>query len=227
MRLVEHFPIDFHFPFDFARVPFLMMTRTIYYKALLLQTTKYYSVLPTSTPHYKVLQTTIPYYNVLQSTAAYYKVLLCTTKYYFVLQILQTTTPYYKVLLQYYAVLHILSTRKYCFGTTRYFKAPLRTTKYCSAILFRTTKYNKELQSTAKRYPAPIRLIVATHETSFTLRGATYAMQNTTELRDSCLIVAAHETSVTLSGATGVTLQHHQRLRLPRTMTLMKDPRHT
>ena len=45
-------------------------------------------------------------------------------------------------------------------------------------------------------------LIVATHETSFTLRGGTYAMQNDMELRHSCLIVATHEMSFTLRGAT-------------------------
>ena len=44
--------------------------------------------------------------------------------------------------------------------------------------------------------------IVATHETSFTSLGATSGMQDTMELRHSCLIVAAHEKSFTLRGAT-------------------------
>ncbi len=45
-------------------------------------------------------------------------------------------------------------------------------------------------------------LIVATHETSFTVRGATYEMQNTMELRHSCLIAATYEQAFTVRGAT-------------------------
>ena len=55
---------------------------------------------------------------------------------------------------------------------------------------------------------------IATHEPSFTLRGATYGMQNKMELRQSCLIVATHDTSCASSGARGVTLQHHQILNI-------------
>ena len=42
----------------------------------------------------------------------------------------------------------------------------------------------------------------------------------------SWLIRVTHETLFTMRGATEVTLQHHQKLRLPRKMTLMIDPRH-
>ena len=49
------------------------------------------------------------------------------------------------------------------------------------------------------------------------LNGMQYMM----ELRHSCFIVATHETSLTVRGATGVTLQHYQLLRLPRKMTFM------
>ena len=45
-------------------------------------------------------------------------------------------------------------------------------------------------------------LIVATHETSCTSRGATYGMQHTMKIRHSCFIVATHETSFTSLGAT-------------------------
>ena len=69
-------------------------------------------------------------------------------------------------------------------------------------------------------------LKVATHETSFTLRGAISGMQNTMKLRHSCLIVATHETSFAMRGATGVIFQHRRWLRLPRKVTVMIDPRH-
>ena len=94
-------------------------------------------------------------------------------------------------------------------------------------------------------------LIAATHENSFTLGGATYRMQNATDLRHSvsqsqhmkrqlhcaehatsgtqkamelrhlCLIAAMHETWFTLCGVSDVPLQLQQILRLPRQMTLM------
>ena len=124
-----------------------------------------------------------------------YKVILCTTKYY------SSTIPYY-------SVLQI---------TAKYFSVLQSTTP----VLQSTTQYNKELHSTAKCYPILARLIVATHETSSTLRRATSGMQNAMELRHSCLTVPTHETSCTLRGATGVTLQHHQIQ--PRKITLMID----
>ena len=126
-----------------------------------------------------------------------YKVLLCTTKYY------SSTIPYY-------SVLQI---------TAKYFSVLQSTTP----VLQSTTQYNKELHSTAKCYPILARLIVATHETSSTLRRATSGMQNTMELRHSYLTAPTHETSCTLRGATGVTLQHHQILHQPRKITLMID----
>lgn len=61
---------------------------------------------------------------------------------------------------------------------------------YCK-VLFRTTKYNKELQSTAKSYPVLVRLMVAAHEASSTLRGATFGMQRTRELRHCCIQAAS------------------------------------
>ena len=102
-------------------------------------------------------------------TSKYYPVLQSTTKYY---SALHTKTPYRNVLL--------------C--TTKYYKELLRTTKYHS-VLQSTTLYYKVLQSRLLRttkytkcYPVLIHLIVATHETSLTMRGATHGMQNTMEL---------------------------------------------
>ena len=42
----------------------------------------------------------------------------------------------------------------------------------------------------------------------------------------ACLILVTYETSFTMRGATGVALQPHEILRLPRRMTRMLDPRH-
>ncbi len=114
------------------------------------------------------------WWSVLQSTTPYYKVQLSTTQYY---SVLQSTTQYYTELLR----------------TTKYYTI-LRTTKYYS-VLFGTTKYYCVLQSTALYYKALIRLIVATHETSSTMRVAT-----------------------------SVTLQHHQILSPPREKTQMIEP---
>ena len=122
-----------------------------------------------TTKYYTVLLRTTQCYSVLHSTTPYYKVLLRTTKYY---TVLPRTTKYYTVL----------------FRTTKYYTVLPRTTKYYT-VLFRTTKYYTVLLRTTQFYKVLIRLIVATHETSFTMRGATE-----------------------------VTLQHHQILHLPRTL---------
>ena len=47
-----------------------------------------------------------------------------------------------------------------------------------------------------------------------------------THVRLSWLMPVTYETSFTMRGATGITLQPHQILRLPRKMTLMTDVRH-
>ena len=131
----------------------VLLCTSKYYKILL----QYYSVLQSTktllraTKYYSVLQSTTP---VLQSIALSYKVLLqrysSTIPYYSVLQSTAKYSPYYKVRLQYYKVL----------------------LQYCKALLH-TRQYNRELQSTAKCYPVLAHLIVATHETSNTLRQAT------------------------------------------------------
>ena len=77
-------------------------------------------------------------------------------------------------------------------------------------------------------------LILVTHETSSTTRGATgVTLQHHRTLRlprkwPSWLVLVTHVTSSATRGASEVTLQHHQvLLLLPRTMTLMIDPCHT
>ena len=155
-------------------------------------------------------QRSTKYYSVLQRTTKYEKVLQSTT-------ILLRTTPYYKVLLRDYYVLQS------------------RTTKYCKVqpVLVRLIVATHDTSSTLRGATSGMQntvelrhscLIVATQETSFTLREATYGMQNALEQWHSCLSVTTHETSLTLRGATGVTLQHHQTLPLPRKMTLPDLP---
>ena len=191
-------------------------------------TTKYYSSTTlyyfSSTLYYKVL---LQYSFVLQSTTP---VLTCTTKYY------SNTTLYYKVLLQYYPVLQILlcttpvlpCTTKYYSSTSLYYSSTTPvlcttsvlpcTTKYYSS----TTLYYKVLHdwsaSQMKRH-----LQCAEQQSTpsnLTKYCACYAKWI------SWLIHITYETSFTMRGATGITLQLHQILRLPRKMNLMIDPHH-
>ena len=74
---------------------------------------------------------------------------------------------------------------------TKHYSVPQRITKYYT-VLQNTTPHYKGLLRTTKYYKALLRLIVATHETSIAMREAT-----------------------------GVTLQHHQVLRLPFYCTLL------
>ena len=62
--LVEEFPLDVHLPFDFARSPFLLLTRT----TTLHSTTLYYKTLLRTTKYCKALQSTTRYYTVLRKT---------------------------------------------------------------------------------------------------------------------------------------------------------------
>ena len=222
---------------------------TLYYKVLL----QYYSVLRSTTPvllctakyyssttlYYTVLQRTTPvlpcttkyyssttlycnvllqYYSVLQSTALYY-----TTTYY------SSTTLYYKVLLQYYPVLQ--STTPVLLCTTKYYSS---TTLYYTVL-----QYYSVLQSTT-----PVLLCTAKRYSSTTLYYTVllqyYSVLQCAEQQESSsnftkyctchakwlwwLIRVTYETSFTMRGATGITIQLHQILRLPRKMNLMIDP---
>ena len=213
---------------------------------VLLRTTKYYS---STTLYYKVL---LQCYSVLQSTTP---VLLCTTKYYSSTTVLQRTTPvlvctaryyssttlYYKVLLQYYSVL-----QKYYSSNSLYYKVLLQyysvlhrttpvllcTTKYYSSTTLYYTdlhQYNNSvLQSTTpvllcttKYYSLYYKVrICKARSTNVTKCCACHAKWL------SWLICVTYETSFTMRRATGITLQPHQILRLPRKMTLMIDLRH-
>ena len=209
---------------------------TILYYKVLFCTTKYYCVLQSTTPvllcttqYYNVL---LQYYSVLQSTTP---VLLCTAKYY------SSTTPYYKVLLQYYSVLQsttpvLLCTTQYynttpvlpC--TTKYYSS---TTLYCKVLL----QYYSVLQSTTpvllctKQYYNVLlqyySLLQSTTPVLFcTTKQHSWLILDTYEPLFTWLMSVAYETSFTKRGATGVTLQLHQILRLPRKMNLMIDPPH-
>ena len=190
----------------------VIQSTILYYKVLL----QYYSVLHSTTTYYSsttlyykvllqyysVLQSTIPvllqYYSVLQSTTP---VLLCTTKYY------SSTTLYYTVL-QHYS------------STTLYYSS---TTLYCKVLL----QYCSVLQSTT-----PV-LLCTTQYYNVLLQYYSVLLQYYSVLQSSIhdwslthMNRYLHETSFTMRGATGVTIQLHQILRLPRKMNLMIDPRH-
>ena len=106
--------------------------------------------------------------------------------------------------------------------TTKYYEVLQNTTsitKHYYSVLESTTKYYCVLSRTTNYCPVLICLMVATHETSFTLGRATYGMQSTMELRHSCLIVTTHETLCTLRGAScwlrlGRSQSSHMRLAL-------------
>ena len=160
-------------------------------------TTQYYS---STTLYYKVL---LQYYPVLQSTP----VLLCTAKYY------SSTTLYYKVLLQYYPVLQSTTPVLPC--TAKYYSS---TTLYCKVLL----QYYSVLQSTT-----PVLLCTTKYYSSTTLYYTVLQpVLHCTTKQHSWLTSLAYETSFTMRGATGVILQRHEILHLPRKMTVMIDPHH-
>ena len=202
---------------------------TLYYTVLqrttpvLLCTAKYYS---STTLYYKVL---LQYYSVLQSATP---VLLCTTKYY------SSTTLYCKVLLQYYSVLQsatpvllcttLHSTTTYYSSTTLYYKVQLQyysvlgraVLQSTTPVLPCTTKYysSTTLYYTVLQRTTPVRLCTTKQHSSLIL--------DTYEPSFTWLMSVAYETSFTMRGATGVILQLHQILRLPRKMVLMIDVPH-
>ena len=180
---------------------------------------------------------------VIQSTILYYKALLCTTKYYsstalyykVVLEYYSSTSLYYKVLLHYYPVLHsttpvLLCTTKYYSSTTLYYKVLLQyyssTTLYYTVlqrttpVLLCTTKY---YSSTTLYYTVLQRATPVLHCTT---KQHSWLILDTYEPSFTWLMSVAYETSFTMRGATGVILQLHQILHLPRKMTVMIDPRH-
>ena len=175
---------------------------TLYYKVLL----QYYSVLHSTT-------TLLQYYPVLQSTTL---VLLCTAKYY------SSTTLYYKVLLQYYSVLH--STTTYYSSTTLYYKVLLQYYSVLQSSIhdWSLTHMNRYLHDWCPSHMK--RHLQCAEQQESSSNFTKYCTCHAKWLW--WLIHITYETSFTMRGATGVILQLHQILRLPRKMNLMIDPRH-
>ena len=131
---------------------------------------------------------------------------------------------------------YFLPSTKYYSSNTLYYKVLLRNTKYCSS----TTKYDSVLQSTTPvllcttPYYKVLYTPVLQSSTPVLFRTTLYykVLQNTIPQYYSVLESATKYYSVlksltlTLRGATGVTLQHHQILCLPRKVTVMIDPCH-
>ena len=222
----------------------VIQSTILYYKALLC-TTKYYS---STTLYYKVVleyysstslyyKVLLHYYPVLHSTTP---VLLCTTKYY------SSTTLYYKVLLHYYPLLHRTTPVLLC--TTQYYNVLLQyysVLQSTTPVLLCTTQYYNVLLQYYTVLQSSIHDWSLTHMNrhlhdwcpSHMKRHLQCAEQQ--ESSSNCtkyctchakwlwwLIRVTYETSFTMRGATGVILQLHQILHLPRKMTVMIDPRH-
>ena len=206
-----------------------LVIRTTKYYSVLHSTTNYYTVLQSATPYYTVLQSTTPYYTVLLRTTQYYKALLRTTQYYSVLHsttkhysVLQSTTPYYKVLLR----------------TTQYYKALLRRKMTLIFDPVWNVIYNAQSNRThpptspntvpARKNDAhawcPSRPVQCAEQPDSPSNIPKYCTCHEKWL--SSLILLTYETSFTMRGATGINLQPHQILRLPRKTTLMIDARH-
>ena len=213
---------------------------TLYCKVLL----QYYSVLQSTTPvllctteNYSALHSTTTYYS---STTLYTPVLLCTAKYY------SSTTLYYKVLLQYYSVLH--STTTYYSSTTLYYKAAfvidpwhIWTVIYMIDVR-RIWNVIYNARSNRSHPPTSPNTAPATQNESHDWSAShmkrhlqcAEQQESSSNFTKYCachakwiswLIRVSHETSFTMRGATGITIQLHQILRLPRKMNLMIDPR--
>ena len=174
---------------------------TLYYTVLL----QYYkSTTPVLILYYKVL---LQYYSVLESTTPvllqHHPVPQSTTPVLLcTTKYYSSTTPYYKVLLQYYAVLQ--STTPGLFCTTKYYSS---TTHSSTTLYYRTT---------------PV-LVCTTKYYSSTALYYKLLLQYYSVLQSSTPVLVC----TTMRRATGLILQPHQILRLPRKMTLMIDVRHT
>ena len=183
-------PLHYYFVLHSA-TPLLLCTTnyysstTLYYKVLL----QYYSVLHSTTP---VL---LQYYSVLQSTTP---VLLRTTQYY------SSTTPVLLCTTKYYS-----GTRKYCSSTTPVLQS---TTPVTTNLYYKVPSHMKRYLQRAEQQESAsnFRKYCACHEKWL-----------------SWSILFTHETLFTMRGATRVSLQLQQVLRLPRKMTLVINPLHT
>ena len=210
-----------------STTPILRTTDTTLYTPVLPCPTKYYS---STTLYYKVL---LQYYSVLQILLCTTPVLPSTTKYYSSTTLYySSTTLYYKVLLQYYPVLQsttpvLTCTTKYYSNTALYYKVLLQ---YYS-VPQSTTLYDKVLL----QYYSVLQILLCTtpvlpcttqYYSSTTLYYKVLIQYYPVLQSTSWLIRITYETSFTMRRATGITLQLHQILRLPRKMNLMIDPHH-
>ena len=201
-----------------STTPVLFCT-TLYYKVLL----RYYSVLQSTTPYYPVLQCTTPvllcatkwllkYYSVL---LRYYSVLLHTTLYFKVL------LQYYAFCIENYNMSrsgylpkfhHMLRLHEtwHC-----NIKCCACHEKWCSNVAKYCTCHVKVTFMIDPRYIWNVIYIARSNRCR-----PKYCAYKTWL---SSLIRVTHETSLTMRGATWLTLQPHQILRLPRKMTRMID----
>ena len=160
---------------------------------------------PSTTPYYSVLQSTTPGLLCMQSTTP---VLLCTAKYYSS-PVLLCTTRYYSSTTLYCKVLKNYS------STTLYYTVLQRTTP----VLLCTTKY---YSSTTLYYKVLLQYYSVLHST-------TTCYASTTLYYKAAFMIDVRRiwnVSFTTRGATGVILQRHEILHLPRKITVMIDPRH-
>ena len=206
---------------------------TLYYRVLL----QYYSVLQSTSLYYTVLQRTTP---VLPCTTKYYPsttLLLCTTKYYssttLYYTVLQRTTPVLlctKVLLQYYSVLqssiHDWSLTHMTWLMSVAYE-PSFTMRGVTAVLAPTSPNTAPAtQNDCDDWSASHmkRHLQCAEEQGSQSNFTKYCACHAKWI--SWLIRVSHETSFTMSGVTGIAIQLHQTLRLPRKRNLMIDPHH-
>ena len=139
-------------------------------------------------------------------TTQIYSVLHSTTKYY------SGTTLYYTVLLQYYSVLQ------------KYYSSTNSVLQSTTPVLLCTRKYYSS--TTPAPTPVPLCTTCTTCTTKYYSSTALYykvLLQYYSVLQSTTPVLVC----TTMRRATGLILQPHQILRLPRKMTLMIDVRHT
>ena len=206
--------------------------------------TPYYKVLR---QHYKVLLRTT---SVLLRTTKYYA--STTLNYKVLLQFYKVLRQYYKVLRQYYSSTQ--TTTPVLLRTSKYYsKYYSSTTKYYSVVegitpvlqsttpvLLRTTKYYSKYCACHEKWHlnSPVKQNDSHAWSSSHMKRHLQCVQqqvsrsNLTKYcachaeRLACFIVVTYETSFTRRAATGVTIQPHQILRLPRRKTCVLNRRH-
>ena len=162
-------------------------------------TTKYYS---RTTLYYKVL---LQYYSALQSTTP---VLLCTTKYYSTTTpVLQSTTPVLLCTTKYYSWL-ILDVWNVIYNARNNKSHP--PTSPNSAPATQNESHDWSASHMKRHLQCAEQLVSSSNLTKYCACHEKWI---------SCWILFTHETLFTMRGATYVTLQPHQILRLPRKMT--------